>query len=77
MTPEVNLSRSFVGSNVISVRFAIGDRVTIVDAGCVGRVKAINISAGLREYQVSYFDEDKVRRIEWLGEEDLVKSIRS
>jgi hypothetical protein len=28
-------------------------------------------SAGLREYFIAYFDDDKVRRQEWLGEDEI------
>jgi hypothetical protein len=64
-------SPTHVGQNVIAFAFAIGDRVRLVDAECFGRVKQVCASSAGREYQVAYFDEDKVRRLEWLGEEEL------
>jgi hypothetical protein len=64
-------TRSLAGQNVIAFRFAIGERVRLLDADCCGRVKQACASVGGREYQVAYFDDDKVRRIEWLGEDEL------
>lgn len=63
-----------VGQNVIAFAFAIGDKVRITDAECFGRVKQICASASGKEYQVAYFDDDKVRRVEWLGEDELSRS---
>lgn len=59
------------GQNVIAFPFAIGDKVRITDADCIGRVRQLAVSAGGREYQVAYFDDDKVRRLEWVGEDEL------
>lgn len=67
----VKTAGSFVGQNVVAFPYAIGDRVRIADADCVGRVKQLSVSAAGREYQVAYYDEDKVRRIEWLSEDEL------
>lgn len=63
--------RSLSGQNVLAFRFAIGERVRLLDADCAGRVKQVCASVAGREYQVSYFDDDKVRRVEWLGEDEL------
>jgi hypothetical protein len=65
---------SHVGKNVIAFAFAIGDRVKIEDAGCYGRVKQVCASAAGREYFVAYYDDDKVRRAEWVGEDELGRS---
>lgn len=67
----ITTSTTHVGQNVIAFAFAIGDKVRLVDAECWGRVKQVCASASGREYQVAYFDDDKVRRLEWLGEEEL------
>lgn len=63
-----------VGQNVIAFSFAIGDKVRITDADCQGRVKQVCASASGKEYYVAYFDDDKVRRAEWLGEDELSRS---
>lgn len=62
---------SNVGKNVIALPFAIGAKVRIVAIETWGLVRAINISAGDVEYQVAYFDDDKVRRVEWLQGSEL------
>jgi hypothetical protein len=67
----ITTSTTHVGQNVIAFAFPIGDKVRLVDAECWGRVKQVCASASGREYQVAYFDDDKVRRLEWLGEEEL------
>lgn len=63
-----------VGQNVIAFGFAIGDKVRIIDAECSGRVKQVCASGAGKEYQVAYFDEDKRRCIEWLGEDELTRA---
>lgn len=67
----ITTSATHVGQNVIAFAFAIGDKVYITDAECHGRVKQVCASAAGMEYQVAYFDDDKVRRLEWCGEEEL------
>lgn len=67
----ITTSTTNVGQNVIAFAFAIGERVRITDAECHGRVKQVCASSAGKEYQVAYFDEDKVRRMEWFGEEEL------
>lgn len=69
----ITTSATHVGQNVIAFAFAIGDKVRLVDADCYGRVKQACVSASGKEYQVAYFDEDKVRRVEWLGEEEITR----
>lgn len=66
-------TRSLAGQNVIAFTFAIGERVHMVDADCAARVKQVCASAAGREYQVAYYDDDKVRRLEWVGEDELEK----
>lgn len=67
----ITTSATHVGQNVIAFAFAIGDKVRLVDAECYGRVKQVCASAAGKEYQIAYFDDDKCRRVEWLGEDEL------
>lgn len=67
------LTGSLLGQNVIVFVFAIGQRVYLIDAECWGRVKNVMAGPAGREYQVAYFDDDKVRRLEWVGEDELAR----
>ena len=58
-------------ANVIFVKFGIGQSVLIRAIDVRGIVKAINVAAASVEYQVAYFDDDKVRRVEWMEAVEL------
>jgi len=58
-------------SNVIFVKYHIGQRVRIDAIETRGVVRGINISSGSIEYQIAYFDDDKVRRTEWLESNEI------
>lgn len=62
---------SLAGRNVICFTYALGQRVWIVDAESWGRVKQMCAGMAGREYQVAYFDEDKRRQLEWMGEDEV------
>lgn len=66
-------ARTQLGQNVVAFRFAINERVRLTDADCVGRVRQQCHNANGFEYQVAYFDGDKVLRIEWLPDAELEK----
>ena len=54
------------GINVMAFEFSIGQRVTIKAIETIGLVQAITITSEGIEYRVTYFDDDKVRRQEWI-----------
>lgn len=58
-------------ANVIFVKFGIGSNVLIRAIDVRGIVKAINVAAASVEYQIAYFDDDKVRRVEWMEAMEL------
>lgn len=60
-----------VGANVVSFRFSIGQKVKIDSIETWGIVSALNVDAEGKTYLISYFDDDKVRRKEWLYESEL------
>lgn len=68
------VTSSHIGQNVIAFAYAIGDRVYLTDADVYGRVKQLCATPGCREYFIAYFDDDKVRRTEWVGEDELSRS---
>lgn len=60
-----------VGQNIVSFRFAIGQTVRITAIDTSGVVTSLTVDAEGKSYRVAYFDDDKVRRIEWLYESEL------
>lgn len=58
-------------ASVIFVSFPIGKKVTIGAIDVRGVVKQISVSPAAIEYQVAYFDDDKVRRCEWFDAAEL------
>lgn len=66
-------ARTHVGMNVVAFRFAVNERVRIVDADTVGRVRQQCNNASGHEFQVAYYDGDKVLRVEWLPGSELEK----
>lgn len=64
-------AHSHIGQNVIAFRFALGDRVRIEAIETWGRVECCMVQNAGKRYEVSYFDEDKVRRVEWMHEDEL------
>lgn len=73
MTEPTVVTGTLAGQHVIAFAYAIGQRVYITDAECWGRVKQLCAGPMGREYQVAYFDDDKVRRLEWIGEDELTR----
>lgn len=59
------------GKNVHMTPFAIGQRVMIDAIDTKGIVKEISITAAAVDYRVSYFDDEKVRRSEWLDGSEI------
>ena len=68
--PETLVGRN-VGANIVSFRFSIGQKVRIKQIETLGIVSALNVDAEGKTYLVSYFDDDKVRRKEWLYESEI------
>lgn len=66
-----NKTGANVGQNVVCFRFAVGQKVTISAIDTPGFVKALLVDTDGKNYQVAYFDDDKVRRTEWLYEAEL------
>lgn len=60
-----------VGQNVVAYRFAIGQTVRISAIDTSGVVTSLLLDAEGKSYRVAYFDDDKVRRIEWMYESEL------
>lgn len=60
-----------VGKNVLAFAFAIGQRVSIEAIDTKGIAQAITVTSEGTEYRVAYFDDDKVRRAEWLGGNEI------
>lgn len=60
-----------VGQNVVAFRFAIGQTVRISAIDSSGVVTSLTLDAEGKSYRVAYFDDDKVRRIEWMYESEL------
>lgn len=67
----MNAVRSNVGKNVLAFDYAIGQRVRIDAIDTTGIVKSIVVTAEGTEYSVAYFDDDKVRRQEFLSGAEL------
>mgnify|MGYP006951101473 CR=1 FL=1 len=65
------IAQTNVGKNVLAFAFAIGQRVSIEAIDTKGIVQAITITSEGIEYRVAYFDDDKVRRVEWLGSSEI------
>ena len=60
-----------VGQNIISFRFALQQRVRIDAIDITGLVLEMNVDCNGKNYLIAYFDDDKVRRREWLSEIEL------
>ena len=60
-----------VGQNVVCFRFSVGQKVTINAIDTPGFVKALLVDSDGKNYNIAYFDDDKVRRTEWLYEAEL------
>ena len=73
VTNEIDANAPATNSkaNVLFVQYALGQRVTIDAIDTRGIVKTINVTTGAIEYQVAYFDDDKVRRSEWFESHEL------
>lgn len=65
------IARTNVGKNVMVFPFAIGQRVNIEAIDTKGIVQSITVTNEGIEYRVAYFDDDKVRRAEWLSESEI------
>jgi hypothetical protein len=61
------------GVNVMAFAFAIGQRVKISAIDTVGFVRGITVTSDGIDYRVAYFDDDKVRREEWLSEHEIAR----
>lgn len=59
------------GQNVMAFRFQIGQRVCIKDIETHGAVLSILVDSDGRQYRVAYFDDHKVRRVEFMLESEL------
>lgn len=68
-------TRSNTGKNVIVADFAIGQRVKIPAIDTAGIVKSITITKEGMEFFVAYFDDDKVRRAEWMDAAELSRVV--
>jgi hypothetical protein len=64
-------TRVNTGKNVIATEYSIGQRVNIAAIDTPGVVKSITITKEGIEFFVAYFDDDKVRRAEWLDASEL------
>lgn len=67
-------TRVNTGKNVIALEFAIGQRVNITAIDTVGIVKSITVTKEGIEFFVAYFDDDKVRRTEWMDASELSRA---
>jgi len=65
---------SNIGKNVIAIPYTIGQRVRIDAIDTAGVVKRVTMSSGSTEFQVRYFDDDKVSREEWLEPSEMSKA---
>lgn len=72
MNAQTEASR-YTWQNVIAFKFCVGERVRIEAIEVWGRVDSCLMGASGRKYFVTYFDEDKVRREEWMYEDELSK----
>lgn len=67
----MNAVRSNVGKNVLAFDYAIGQRVRVDAIDTTGIVKSILVTSEGTEYNVAYFDDDKVRRSEYMAGVEL------
>lgn len=67
-------TRVNTGKNVIVAEYAIGQRVNISAIDTQGIVKSITITKEGIEFFVAYFDDDKVRRSEWMDAAELSRT---
>lgn len=71
---DVKAAGRNVGHNIIAYEFAIGQRVRIDAIETTGIVRRILTTTDGIEYLVAYFDDDKVRREEYMVSTELSRA---
>lgn len=67
----IETSTKNAGRNVLAFDFTIGQRVRIDAIDCIGCCRRIMVTTDGVEYLIAYFDDDKVRREEYMLAQEL------